>query len=68
MILEEIFIRMLNVFQYLLVGILLILSSITLPLWLRFSAKGSDGGYQMKREMLSPVYTINFDELPVARA
>ncbi|SUC33979.1 Uncharacterised protein [Providencia rustigianii] len=34
MILEEIFICMLNVFQYLLVGILLILSSIALPLWL----------------------------------
>lgn len=34
MILEEIFIRMLNVFQCLLVGIFLILSSIVLPLWL----------------------------------
>jgi hypothetical protein len=32
--LEEIFIHMLNVFQYLLVGILLILLSIALPLWL----------------------------------
>ncbi|CAG9414344.1 hypothetical protein NVI2019_PEGOAJLN_02451 [Providencia alcalifaciens] len=34
MILKELFIRMLHVFQYLLVGILLILSSIALPHWL----------------------------------
>ncbi|HHR5881362.1 TPA: DUF4113 domain-containing protein [Providencia alcalifaciens] len=33
-----------------------------------FYAKGSDSGYQMKREMLSPAYTTNFDELPVAIA
>nr|WP_277419762.1 DUF4113 domain-containing protein [Providencia rettgeri] len=24
-------------------------------------------GYQMKREMLSPAYTTNFDELPVVK-
>ena len=34
MILEEIFIRMLNVFQYLLIGFLLFLLSIALPIWL----------------------------------
>ncbi|TCT38664.1 hypothetical protein EC835_101686 [Providencia alcalifaciens] len=34
MIFKELFIRMLHVFQYLLVGILLILSSIGLPHWL----------------------------------
>lgn len=33
-----------------------------------FAAKGSDSGYQMKHEMSSPVYTTNFDELPVASA
>ncbi|WP_036966816.1 DUF4113 domain-containing protein [Providencia alcalifaciens] len=32
-----------------------------------FAAKGSDSGYQMKREMLSPAYTTNFNELPVAK-
>ncbi|MEQ5125170.1 DUF4113 domain-containing protein [Providencia rettgeri] len=68
MILEEIFIRMLNVSQCLLIGLLLILSSITLPLWLGFSVKGRDSGYQMKSEMMSLAYTTNFDELPVARA
>ncbi len=34
MILKELFIRMLHVFQYLLVGILLLLSSMVLPNWL----------------------------------
>lgn len=34
MILKELFIRMLHVFQYLLVGILLLLSSMALPNWL----------------------------------
>lgn len=33
-----------------------------------FAAKGGDSGYQMKREMLSPAYTTNFDELPVVKA
>ncbi|KPD01944.1 translesion error-prone DNA polymerase V subunit UmuC [Moellerella wisconsensis] len=32
-----------------------------------FAAKGGDSGYQMKREMLSPAYTTNFDELPVVK-
>ncbi|EOY9179983.1 TPA: DUF4113 domain-containing protein [Providencia stuartii] len=26
-----------------------------------------DNGYQMKREMLSPAYTPNFGQLPVAK-
>lgn len=32
-----------------------------------FAVKGGDSGYQMKREMLSPAYTTNFNELPVAK-
>lgn len=34
MILKELFIRMLYIFQYLLVGFVLLLSSIALPNWL----------------------------------
>nr|WP_272693916.1 translesion error-prone DNA polymerase V subunit UmuC [Providencia sp. PROV036] len=33
-----------------------------------FASKGSDSGYKMKREMLSPAYTTNFDELPVVKS
>lgn len=32
-----------------------------------FASKGGDSGYKMKREMLSPAYTTNFDELPVVK-
>ncbi|MCG5292280.1 MULTISPECIES: translesion error-prone DNA polymerase V subunit UmuC [Providencia] len=33
-----------------------------------FASKGSDSGYKMKREMLSPAYTTNFDKLPVVKS
>ncbi|SUC31094.1 DNA polymerase V subunit UmuC [Providencia rettgeri] len=33
-----------------------------------FASKGGDSGYKMKREMLSPAYTTNFDELPVVKS
>lgn len=33
-----------------------------------FATRGGDNGYQMKREMLSPAYTTNFNELPIAKA
>ncbi|HDN2511948.1 TPA: translesion error-prone DNA polymerase V subunit UmuC [Providencia rettgeri] len=32
-----------------------------------FASKGGDSGYKMKREMLSPAYTTNFDELRVVK-
>ncbi|MEQ4916114.1 DUF4113 domain-containing protein [Morganella morganii] len=34
----------------------------------RFSGKGSDSGYKMKREILSPAYTTNFNQLPVVKS
>lgn len=33
-----------------------------------FASKGGDSGYKMKREMLSPAYTTNFDELRVVKS
>ncbi|CAM7446640.1 translesion error-prone DNA polymerase V subunit UmuC [Morganella morganii] len=33
-----------------------------------FAGKGSDSGYKMKREMLSPAYTTNFSQLPVVKS
>ncbi|MEM7920039.1 DUF4113 domain-containing protein, partial [Morganella morganii] len=33
-----------------------------------FAGKGSDSGYRMKREMLSPAYTTNFSQLPVVKS
>ncbi|MGJ3349616.1 DUF4113 domain-containing protein [Morganella morganii] len=31
------------------------------------SGPGSDSGYKMKREILSPAYTTNFSQLPVVK-
>ncbi|WP_336298116.1 MULTISPECIES: DUF4113 domain-containing protein [unclassified Providencia] len=33
-----------------------------------FASKGGDSGYKMKREMLSPAYTTNFDKLPMVKS
>ncbi|MDX7422903.1 MULTISPECIES: DUF4113 domain-containing protein [Providencia] len=32
-----------------------------------FVSKSSNSGYKMKREILSPAYTTNFDELAVVK-